>query len=57
MKLYIKKIWSLSPTKYRHEPLEKMLKAYYEYCIAVMTSDYQDEFMLKTFEQWRTTEI
>lgn len=50
MTLYIKKLWSLNPTKYKFIPLKKALEEYHIYVQFCKTG-------IKTFEQWRTTEI
>lgn len=49
MKLYVKKITSLNPTKYKFIELEKAQHEYYKWTL---------EFgVKKTFPQWLNTEI
>lgn len=60
MKLYVKKIWSQSPTKYKYISLEEAQKEYNLWLyhitdIITYGTDMQDYF--KTFDQWLKTEI
>ncbi len=54
MTLYIRKLTSLNPTQYSTMPLNVALDRYTKYCQACLASEIIN---LKTFEQWRTTEI
>ena len=49
MKLYVKKIWSLNPTKYKYIELEKAQFEHYKW-----VKDYGGT---KTFNEWLNTEI
>lgn len=54
--LYVKKIWSLNPTKYKYMTLEKATKEYNEYL-----GNWQGYILYKsnpkTFKNWLQTEI
>lgn len=56
MTLYIKKLWSLNPTKCKFIPLEEALEDYSYYIRACIKIN-MPEIEIKTFKQWRTTEI
>ena len=55
MKLYIKKVWSWNPTKYKYMGLNEAKKAYQDYFDHCNKNHPKEP--LKSFEDWRTTEI
>lgn len=59
MKLYVKKIWTYNPNKYKFVSLEKALAWYQTYLDNLITcvSYYQKNQLGKTFDQWLKTEI
>ncbi len=50
--IYIKKIWSLTPFKYKYITLDNALDMYHEYITQHKTTD-----DIKTFKNWCLTEI
>jgi hypothetical protein len=54
MKLYVKKLWSLSPDKYKFITLEKATSEYRKY-LTTPQSIYSTKN--KSFENWLATEI
>ena len=59
MKFYVKKIWSLNPTKYKYVELSKAQAEYtgwYTY-VSLNNPYYHEVMKLKTFEEWLKTEI
>lgn len=56
--IYIKKLYSLNPTRYTTIQLTKALEDYHLYCESFMNSQLRRETdKLKTFKQWLLTEI
>jgi hypothetical protein len=56
--MYVKKIWSLNPTKYKYITIEKAIKGYENYIIGYIKSLYfNKDKKPKTFKSWLTTEI
>jgi len=49
MKLYVKKVWSLNPTKYKYVELEQALFEHYKWI--------NENGGRKTFTEWLCTEI
>jgi hypothetical protein len=54
MKLYVKKLWSLCPDKYKYITLEKGLIGYKNY-LKQEPNKYTTKY--KSFEDWLATEI
>lgn len=57
MKLYVKKVWSYNPTKYKYIPLEKAIKGYDDYLNYYRENTYRDLKFIKSFDRWLRTEI
>ncbi|MFA5790709.1 MAG: hypothetical protein WC976_06585 [Caldisericia bacterium] len=55
--VYVKKIWSLNPTKHKFIPLPEALKKYDEYLTVFVESRVRDLTEWKSFEDWLATEI
>lgn len=53
--IYVKKIWSLNPTKYKFILLFEALKKYDEYLANFKKPEHSSDW--KSFEDWLTTEI
>lgn len=56
MKLYVKKIWSTNPNKYKYVELEKATEEYSIYTLSVQTNFYF-RVKIKTFSHWLRSEI
>jgi hypothetical protein len=56
MKLYVKKVWSYNPTKYKYITLEKAQEDYLKYTILYFGGGHKSEYY-KDFEKWLKTEI
>ena len=54
---YVKKIWSLNPTKYKFIQAPEALKKYDEYLTAFVKSPVSHSSNWKSFENWLETEI
>ena len=59
MKFYVKKIWSLNPTKYKYVEFSKAHKEYTSWFayVALKRPEYKYVEPIKTFEEWLKTEI
>ena len=59
MKLYVKKLSSLNPTKYKNISIDEAIKGYEEYVFMFINSKFTDleDDKPKNFREWRTTEI
>jgi len=62
--LYVKKIWSLHPTLYKHIPLAKAMKGYKDYVqnilyivITPKMYGHGEKHTIKSFAEWLKTEI
>lgn len=53
-KLFVKKIWSLNPSKYKFMPLDRATDDYSRYVASCIDAGYRE---WKTFDQWLRTEI
>lgn len=56
MKLYVKKIWSTNPNKYKYMELEKATEEYGQYALSVQDNPFF-RIKIKTFSYWLRTEI
>lgn len=54
--LYVKKIVSVNPTRYKHIALNKALKKYHNYFVSCLNSPYKTK-KPKDFSMWLKTEI
>ena len=61
MTLYVKKLWSLNPTKSKYIPLEQAVKEHAEYCRhfmeAVRRERTPNKEKPKSLTEWLKTEI
>lgn len=55
-KLTVKKIWSLSPNKYKTISIFEAIKGYEKYCLHTASRS-KNFCYLKTFNEWLKTEI
>lgn len=56
--LYVKKVWSYNPKKYKYISYQKALDLYDEYISHCLKSGYQSlQTRIKSFEDWLKTEI
>jgi len=56
MKLYVKKIWSLNPTKFKYISLETALFNY-EHYLTFFDKGWKQKEAPKRFEEWLKSEI
>ena len=53
-KLYVKKLWSLNPNKYKYIRLDLAMEKYSRYVVSCIDAGYKE---WKPFQKWLSTEI